>query len=276
MQIIKWSVNLSKRHYPIYKMKKFLKILLVIIIVCASFFLLYISNNYVVPIVMYHHVSDADKNDVLYVSPEKFEYHMTYLNERRYNVISLDDYVKATLEGKSFPRKTVVLTFDDAFDDFYENALAILKKYEFPATVFTPSDLMDERGQMTFIQLKALVDNGIDIGSHTRTHVYLPQLSPHQQKNQITESKRILEEKLGISVNHFAYPVGGFSNKIKAFVKEAGYMSASTTNRGFDRSNKDIYELKRIRFSNKDKTDDILWIKLSGYYNLFRKAKNPN
>ena len=58
-------------------------------------------------------------------------------------------------------------------------------------------------------------------------------------------------------------------------VKQAGYDSACTTNRGDDRFNRDIYELKRVRFSDQDDRIDYLWMKLSGFYNLFRKAKNP-
>jgi hypothetical protein len=58
-------------------------------------------------------------------------------------------------------------------------------------------------------------------------------------------------------------------------VRNAGYKAACSTNRGYDRLNRDVYELKRIRFSNKDDSDLTLWWKLNGYYNLFRKAKNP-
>jgi len=61
----------------------------------------------------------------------------------------------------------------------------------------------------------------------------------------------------------------------KQIVEEAGYKGAAATNRGYDRFNKDAYELNRIRFSDKDDRNDYLWIKLSGYYNLFRAAKKP-
>ena len=69
--------------------------------------------------------------------------------------------------------------------------------------------------------------------------------------------------------------IGGFSGLIKDSLKNAGYKGACATNRGYDRYNRDVFELNRVRLSNNDDSDFVLWAKLSGYYNLFRKAKKP-
>ena len=95
------------------------------------------------------------------------------------------------------------------------------------------------------------------------------------RRTEIVDSKRRLEEEIGVRVAHFAYPTGGFDEEIKEMVKQAGYDSACTTNRGYDRFNRDLYELKRVRFSDQDNRVDYLWMKLTGFYNLFRQAKNP-
>jgi len=120
-----------------------------------------------------------------------------------------------------------------------------------------------------------MIEQDIDIGSHTRHHAYLPELSRKEQEDEIKKSKWKLERNLGKRIEYFSYPIGGFSELIKKLVKEAGYKGACATNRGYDRLNKDVFELNRVRFSDNDNRDDILWIKLSGYYNLFREARKP-
>ena len=99
--------------------------------------------------------------------------------------------------------------------------------------------------------------------------------SDKRKEDEIVTSKKILEENLGIEIKYFAYPIGGFNSFIKKVIKANNYKGACATNRGYDKSNKDVFELNRIRFSNKDNSDLILRVKLSGYYNLFRKSKNP-
>ena len=103
-----------------------------------------------------------------------------------------------------------------------------------------------------------------------------PELSLAQAQDEIAGSKKIIEDHLGHSIDYFCYPSGGFTEDIKRLVQEAGYKAAVTTNRGKDKFNLDLYELKRIHMNN---TDDqysglILWFKLSGYYNLFRHFKH--
>jgi len=244
--------------------------------VVASGFLLWISNQYVVPIMMYHNVNYTDEPKPNTVSPENFERQMSFLREHRYRVLSLDELVEKIKSGKKISRKSVVVTFDDGYDDNYSYAFDILRKYEIPATIFIPSDLIGTKGYLIWDQVKEMLKNGIHFGSHSRYHSYLPDIPSAGQKEEIEGSKRVLEEELGVEINYFAYPIGGFSEQIKQFVKDAGYKGACATNRGYDRMNKDLFELNRIRFGDNDDNDFVLWAKLSGYYNTFRKTKSPN
>ena len=250
----------------------FLTFLAVFVIAVGSF-CLYLSDKYTVPIMMYHHVNDADPIQADTVSPKNFEDHMAFLKRHNFHVISMDELVEATVQKKEFPRKTVVITFDDAYEDNYRYAFPILRKYNFPAIIFAPSDFIGKEGYLTVAQLKEMMPEGIDIGGHTRTHTYLPGAPRDIQVDEIVNSKKILEKMLGKEIKHFAYPIGGFNEEVKQRVKETGYVSASTTNRGNDRFNKDVFELKRIRFGDRDVRPDIMWMKLSGFYNLFRKQK---
>ena len=166
-------------------------------------------------------------------------------------------------------------SFDDGYENNYTYAFNILKKHEFPATIFVVTDLVGTPGFLTWDEINEMTQHGIFIGSHTRTHPYLPDLSYEQQRKEILESRQILKEKLDQPINFFCYPTGGFNEQIKRLVKEAGYLGATTTNRGYDRLNRDVYELKRIRLKTDDVSSFVLWAKFSGYYNLFRRDKHP-
>ena len=256
-------------------LKKFFIVSIVLLTIAVMVFSLWLPGRYVVPIIMYHQVTYTEHPQTNWVSPENFEWQMTYLKEHNYDVIPLGELVEAVEEGRSLPRKTAVITFDDGYENNYTQAFKVLKEYGFPATIFVPSDKVGTKGRLTWEQIKEMIASGIDIGSHTRIELYLPDAFVEVQRQEIEMSKNILEQNLGITVDHFAYPIGGFSEEIKEIVKRAGYKSACATNRGYDRFNKDVFELNRIRFSDKDNRKDYLWMKLSGYYNLFRKAKNP-
>ena len=198
-------------------------VIFVLLIIAAGAFFLWMPSRYVVPIVMYHQVTDTEHPQPNRVSPANFEWQMAYLKNHGYNVIRLGELVKATKAGRSLPRKTAVITFDDGYENNYTHAFKILKKYGFPATIFVPSDEVNTKGHLTWEQMKEMIASGIDIGSHTRTEVYLPDVSVEQQWQEIQMSKNILEQNLGVTVDHFAYPIGGFSEGIKEIVKGTCY-----------------------------------------------------
>ncbi len=255
--------------------RKIWLLILAAVLVVAGGISWWASRHYVVPIMTYHHVNNVDPKRQDTVSPERFDWHMAYLEKHHFNVLPLSTLVQIINQGKPLPRKSVVITFDDGYADNYQYAFPILKKYGFPATIFVITDVVNTDGYLTTAQMKEMSAYGIDIGSHTRGHPYLPELSSEDQKNEIHESKSRLEKELGVPVKYFAYPSGGFTEQIKRFVREAGYAGACTTNRGSDRWNRDVFELKRIRFSDQDDRIDYLWMKLSGFYNLFRAPKRP-
>lgn len=245
----------------------------------ALTFLAWALPQRVTPILAYHHINYSNVHVNLpkanTVTPENFERHMAYLKKHRYHVISLHELVESIKNKRPIPKKSVVITFDDGYDDNYTYAYPVLKEYGFPATIFVLPDLVDQEGYLTLDQMKEMIQNGIEIGSHTSTHAYLPDLSGEKLMEEIVHSKQKLEAMLHREAGYFAYPSGGFSGEIKRIVREAGYLAACTTNRGYDRMNRDVYELKRIRPTDKDRRDVSLWAKFSGYYNLFRKAKDP-
>ncbi|MFC1703174.1 polysaccharide deacetylase family protein [Candidatus Omnitrophota bacterium] len=255
-------------------MKKYITISALIFILCAGGFLLFLPQVYVVPILTYHHVNDTSFPDCPTVTPETLEWQMAFLKKRGYNVISLDELVEGIRSEREFPRNTVVLTFDDGYVDNYTKAFPILKKYDFPALMFIGAETIDG-GFMSLEQIVEMIDSGIDFGSHGVRQLYLPDEDIETMRKEIFESKRMLEEKLGIEIRHFCYPIGGYTSRAKALVHAAGYKSAYTTNRGPNRFNWDVYSLQRIKPDDND-TAITFWMKLSGYYNLFRSERKPH
>ncbi len=258
------------------KTKKTLGLIALLIFVAMGIFSLSLSDKYTVPILMYHSITVSEKLMNNVVSPKSFEYQMGFLKRHHYHVIGLDELVEATETHKSLPHNTAVITFDDGYIDNYTNAFPILKKYNFPATIFVITEAVDENGYLTWKQIREMEKFKIKFESHTCNHVYLPGTSLKIQQHEIEQSKKTLEEKLGHPIHFLAYPSGGFTDKIVEILKSAGYKAACTTNRGYNRFNQDLYELRRIRFNDDDNIFDIpLWAKLSGYYNLFRTLKKP-
>jgi len=260
-------------------------IFIVLFIVAAGFYV-WAQDLYVVPILMYHSISLADTKPLMVmgyprqlklrlnnVSPQSFDTQMGYLKNNGYRVIPLSEYIEGRQAGRKFSHKTVVITFDDGYADNYTNAFPVLKKYRFPATIFLISDYLS-RGPMFLSsdQVKEMSRQGISFGSHTRRHAYLPSLSQAQLIDEIVESKHDLEKNLGQPIDYIAYPCGGFSDQVKTIAAQAGYKAAVATNRGMNRFNLDLYELRRIHINSGD-SEWTLNGKLSGYYNLFRELK---
>ena len=258
---------------------KYICFALIAVLLIGSFgYTFWLRDRYVVPVLTYHHVGiPSTKWRLLTVSSQSFEYQMNFLKRHGFHVISFEDLVEGIKVGRQFVRNTVVIQFDDGYEDNYKYAYPILKKYGFPAMVFLVSSKIGTPGFLTWDEVKEMEKDNFLAGAHTRHHPYLPSLTMVQAQDEITGSKKEIEDHLGHSINYFAYPTGGFSSDVKRWVKEAGYKAAVTTNRGKDRFNVDPYELKRIHMSS---TDDqysglILWFKFSGYYNLFRHFKKP-
>ncbi|MDP3142515.1 MAG: polysaccharide deacetylase family protein [Candidatus Omnitrophota bacterium] len=231
---------------------------------------------YVVPILNYHSVSPTKYIDTPVLNPEVFAKQMEFIYRRGYKVISLDDYIEQRQAGKRLIN-TVVITFDDGYEDNFTYAFPILKKYHFPATIFLVVNDLGKPRFLTLSQIKEMGKENIGFGSHTINHHYLPAVIEDgvELKQQIFESKKILEQKIGRPIDYFCYPLGGHNEYIKKMVKDAGYKAAFTTNKGKGKLNQDIYAIKRVKATQRTSPGLVLWFKLSGYYLLFRANIDP-
>lgn len=234
---------------------------------------LWLADKYAVPVLMYHHVEDSDILKADTVSPRNLEKQILYLKNHGYRILTLEELANGLRAGRRFPYRSVALTFDDGNENNFTNAFPVLQKYGVPATFFVSPDCWQKKGFMSLNQMLMMRKGGASFGSHGMTQAYLPSIPVQEQFYEVLESKRVLEGGLGQRIDFFAYPIGGFNEEVKALVHNAGYKAAFTTNRGSDRFDKDLYEINRIRLSDRDTSELVLWVKTSGYYNLFRKLK---
>ena len=256
--------------------KRFIGLLLIVIFVCISSFF-WFAPRHTVPILMYHSVDN--KAGTFFVSPENFAKQMEYIKKNGYEVITLDELVGSIRNKEHLKRNKVVITFDDGYQDNFINAYPVLKKYQFPATIFLITDFIDKNPAfLSWSEVKIMSKDKISFGGHTKTHFYLGSVTDDKiVLNEIAGSKKAIEQQINMPVNYFCYPGGGFNERVKALVVRAGYQGACATNRGFADFNSDVYELKRIKVTNSDANKPFsFWAKLSGYYNLFRKGRNPH
>jgi len=231
---------------------------------------LFFATVYAFPILMYHGIDKNPGNSKLTVSVQDFAAQMNFLKRHEFKVLPLDEVVGLVKSHKSLPKKAVAITIDDGYENNYVYAYPVLKKNNFPATIFVIAGAVGKSGFLPVTELKEMLGNKIDIGSHSFTHPWLPELKEDALVKEIFDSKAALEKLLDKKVNFFCYPAGGFNAKVEAMVKAAGYLGACTTNPGRRFSNRDIFALKRVRISggNARIRDNLLVfrIKISGYY----------
>ena len=136
--------------------------------------------------------------------------------------------MKSLRELKTKAGKDIVIT--TSWDDFSEHDVRLsqlLLEYQIPAMFYVPAARLDDLKAFTFAK-ELISHDHFDIGSHTITHAFLTRVSKEHALWEITESKRILEQKLKIHVNHFCYPRGYYDEDVADMVEQAGYMTART------------------------------------------------
>ncbi|MDD4012909.1 MAG: polysaccharide deacetylase family protein [Candidatus Omnitrophica bacterium] len=262
-----------KRNTPALFAKLFGAALIAAAVLVSAVFFIYVRPNRCTPILMYHGVRD-DGSSSLFVSPANFSRQMAFLDEKGFSVMTLEDLVKDVKSGISFRPRAVVITFDDGYEDNYINAFPVLYKRGMSATIFLPTaQISRDKGYLTWDQARVMAKGGIDFGAHTRNHAYLPDIKDKEELlGEVEGPRRDIEANLGSPARFFCYPAGAFNEDSKKAVIEAGYEGALSTNRGRSRSNKDVFELNRVKVTDSDMTRPMHFsAKISGYYNVFRK-----
>ncbi|MGF1493991.1 MAG: polysaccharide deacetylase family protein [Microcoleaceae cyanobacterium] len=204
-----------------------------------------------VPVIMYHDIL-PEKEVFFDVTVEEFEAHLEQIKDSGATPISLDQLMKHLATGLPLPEKPIVLTFDDGYEGHYDIVYPLLKEYGYPAVFSIFKDKVDGkivgRSTVTWRQLREMAaDPLVTIAAHSITHPSdLTELPDVQLQLEVVESKRILEDKLGIEIRYFTYPEGNYDERVSAWVKVAGYESALTMDNDEDRFSNESKSLLAI------------------------------
>lgn len=179
-------------------------------------------------VLMYHSVGEND--EFFTVSPKVFEAQMCYVHEQGFNVVSVLDLYLMLKNGTTIPKKTVVVTFDDGYEDNFTEAFPVLSKYQIPATIFVSTERVGKQvvarkgSSLSFLtesQIKTMHESGlVAFGSHAHEHVKLGHIEPLSVSHQFETSKGILERIVGVKPYAVAYPFGSVTSAVEEKAKE--------------------------------------------------------
>lgn len=231
-------------------------------------------------IIGWHRV-DGRRSDGLSTGVDDYCRHLDVLEEWGAVVLPLEEAVERLRAG-TLPRRAVVLTFDDGYASVVETAWPRLRERGWPATLFVVTDSLVRELQFawdghesgherlrlaTADELVAAAEEGLDLGSHTVTHAWLPRLGRAELDRELVESRVAMEGLLGREVTSIAYPTGGWRRATLDRAAAAGYRIGITVDRGLNSARTNPLSLRRT-FAPSDQVD--LRLVLAGAYTYLR------
>lgn len=213
-----------------------------------------------IPVLMYHRVvvePPTGSRHGLWVTREQFQRQMSSLAMRGYTPITFLDYRKFIQGESHLPDQPIILTFDDGYEDNYREAFPVLQEFGFSAVIYLVTDKKRRTNfwdpgepQVPLLkptQVREMAGSHIEFGSHTISHVRIPDTSEKQLRRELSESKISVEDLTGMEAVSFAYPYAAYNNVAKQIVAEEGYEFAVAGDSGTIRFTDDFYEIRRTQ-----------------------------
>ncbi|ALJ56568.1 Polysaccharide deacetylase [Candidatus Xiphinematobacter sp. Idaho Grape] len=210
-----------------------------------------------VPILTYHKLGTPPqgvrKKD-LYVQLNLFRRQVEELWKEGFHTTQLQGHKDFTQPNN----RRLVIAFDDGSRTVFQHAMVPLQKLGFTAIQYLVAGHIGGRNEwdtllgeaedplMDESQVRTWLSAGHEIGAHTLTHPHLTHLGRRRAREEITSSKKKLEDMFGIAVQHFCYPYGSWKVWVRDLVEEAGYKTGVTTNPGICTNIMDPFTLPRI------------------------------
>jgi peptidoglycan/xylan/chitin deacetylase (PgdA/CDA1 family) len=232
-----------------------------------------IQRDHPIPILMYHRVAKRQvprfESDT--VTTRSFTAQMLWLAVAGYSTVSLDDLINSRMGGPPLPDRSVVITFDDGYQECIELAVPIMQSHKFRATFFLIAGLVGQRSSwlrrtrgfdlplFDWEAARQLLDIGFHCGAHSLTHAHLAKLDTNACKVELAESKRVLEDHLGREVRNMAYPYGSYDERVRELTLEAGYRSACSIRKGLSGWEDDPLALHRVPVMGQDTLADFVF-----------------
>lgn len=211
-----------------------------------------------VPVLMYHSIARDVSAEFrrFAVDPDEFGAQMDYLAAEGYHTVTAAD-LAAGGAGRALPPRPIVLTFDDAYTDFYSTALPILREHDFRASLYVPTAYVGatarflgradgNRAVLPWQALRDVAAEGVEVAAHSHTHPQLDRVPAAVIREEVSRSRRLLEDQLGLAVPGFAYPFGYWNRAARAAVAAAGYGYACAVAELITAPGDDVLTLPRL------------------------------
>ena len=232
---------------------------------------------------MYHRFEE-NKYPSTNIKINDFKEHLKIIEENKIKFINPKDFENELKINKS--QRKILLTIDDGFLSFYENAWPILRDRKIPFILFVSTREVGAFNYMTWEQIKQISkEDFVEIGNHSHTHEYLADENNETIKKDIKKSITIFKENLGQNSIFFSYPFGEYSNDFKNIIKSFGFKYAFGQHSGVIDETKDFYELPRYpinekygeikRFKSLTKTLPFKYKKIYPEEKYLLQSKNP-
>ncbi|HAD03586.1 MAG: hypothetical protein A2X84_12110 [Desulfuromonadaceae bacterium GWC2_58_13] len=202
---------------------------------------------------VYHRFGDSrfpSTNIPLNVFADQLE----LLKQKNYTVLALGDIVTRLREGRALPSRCAAITVDDAYRTFLTGAMPLLRRYGYPATLFVSTGSVGGENYLSWDDLRALVEQGVEIGNHSASHPYLLTRQRGETAGawldrirlDIQQASQTIQHELGRTPLLFAYPYGEYSPEIVELVRESGFSGAAAQFSGVVSAAADPFVLPRF------------------------------
>ena len=208
----------------------------------------YYSNDSGVLSLMYHRFNE-NKYPSTNIKMDIFIKQMDLIKDLGYEFYNPKDFVNEFKQPKN--KKKILITIDDGFKSFYDEAWPYLKKNNIPFILFVSTEPVGKYGYMNWNEIIEIENSQIGfIGHHSHSHEYLIDMSEKNFKNDIETATQIFKNKLGYVPEIFSYPFGEYSLYMKNFISK-NFKIAFGQHSGIIDINKDKFELPRFPINEK-------------------------
>ena len=198
---------------------------------------------------MYHRFEE-NKYPSTNIKIQDFKSHLNLIEKSNLKFINPKDFFDEINNNKN--QRKVLLTIDDGFSSFYENAWPILKERKIPFILFISTREVGKKGYMSWDQIREINKNELaEIGNHSHTHEYLIDFNKKEIKEDIEKSIQIFKQELGKNSDFFSYPFGEFSVELKNIIIDFGFKYALGQHSGVIDNTKNLFELPRFPINEK-------------------------
>jgi len=220
-------------------------------------------------VLVYHNITDGlvPKEWPQMTTPkELFDRQMRYLKENGYNVVPAEQIVSILNSSGPVPSKTISITFDDGYRDNYKNAFPILKRYGLRGTIFITTDFIGKPdgpfyGYLNWEEIEDMKNSGtFTFGCHSLSHRNLCNLNDRELNEEIETAKDIMEDRIRMTIDSYAYPFGwhsAFNKNVVDVLKKRGFLCGFTGIYGANNKSTDPFYLRRLRVSWLDDIEEF-------------------